>query len=958
MENNREMNFGQYTGKILKKWLKPARLKLNCKIRMILIGNLLIALIIFILFAWLKQRNISVSSAYETLTMTENIKKQHLEDELKRLQSQLSLFAMDSRTLGAFNSLWQAFREIESDNFYTADAGSMEEVRSKLENYFLTEVLPEVEGKTMDAPDLEDFLADDPKQTIAQFLYLASNTKPMGSKQDVTGAGDGTLYSGVHVQYQPWLLSYAQKNKITDLYFIDTKSGYVFYTLKKYPDFGTNLFTGRYKNSMLAYAFRSALATTAKSNVVFTDMDRRIPGYIPPCFYLSAPVMQGNQKTGVIIFSIEAKYLDEIMVTGTASESDYNTGISTMVIGTDKVYRSNDPDFLANNSRFMKKLRRHRITGENAEEIMKSSCTAMNLKVSGDAFADAAGNVAGQGKYITPDGRLALCSYSPVNIPGLNWILVTRIPFSTLLGSSRSLVIFLIVLGLVVLVLLGIITSLITRRIALRAEAIKGKLASLSNETKGKGVSVETGDELDVALTAMDNVVQHIGDAAQFASRLSEGKLDSEFTAHDENDAIGISLNKLRQSMIQSRKEEEERKKEDDIRNWTNQGVAIFNDILRQDNNDMKKLAFNVIKNLIQYLSANQGGFFLLEEKQGEESYLNLIAAYAYERQKYLQKKILIGEGLVGNCVQEKQTIHLRDIPKDYIEIRSGLGGSVPRSLLIVPLKKEEQITGVVEIASFNEFGKHEIDFVEKVAESIAATMVTVRLHEQTAILLEESKKRSEEISQQEEELRQNLEELKATQEEMARIRKDEEQKEKERRESEQKMMEQLKEQQQLLSKEKALLDALLNNVPESIYFKDLKSRFIRFSASMLKLFKLSKPEELMGKSDFDMFDEEHSRPAYEDEQEIIRTGKAMVDKIEKEVLPDGRVNYVNTTKMPLRDAQNKIMGTFGISKDVTNFVNMQHDIEAKEELLKKKDKEIQQLQEEIKKLKKDQKKS
>jgi PAS domain S-box-containing protein len=235
---------------------------------------------------------------------------------------------------------------------------------------------------------------------------------------------------------------------------------------------------------------------------------------------------------------------------------------------------------------------------------------------------------------------------------------------------------------------------------------------------------------------------------------------------------------------------------------------------------------------------------------------------------------------------------------------------------------------------------------------------VTVRLHEQTALLLEESKKRSEEISQQEEELRQNLEELKATQEEMARIRKDEEEKEKERRENENVMMDKLKDQQLLLSKEKSLLDALLNNVPESIYFKDLQSRFIRFSSSMLKLFKLEKPEELVGKSDFDMFDEEHSRPAYEDEQKIIRTGEALVDKIEKEVLPDGRVNYVNTTKMPLRDESSNIIGTFGISKDVTGFVNMQHEIEKNKSILKGKEEEIKRLHQEIKELKNSLKKS
>jgi len=82
---------------------------------------------------------------------------------------------------------------------------------------------------------------------------------------------------------------------------------------------------------------------------------------------------------------------------------------------------------------------------------------------------------------------------------------------------------------------------------------------------------------------------------------------------------------------------------------------------------------------------------------------------------KFLQKKIKIGEGLAGNCVQEKQTVYLRDVPKNYMEIKSGLGGSAPRSLLIVPLKKEEQIyrSGWRSLHLMNSVN-NEIDFVEK----------------------------------------------------------------------------------------------------------------------------------------------------------------------------------------------------------------------------------------------------
>jgi PAS domain S-box-containing protein len=957
MEHNRELKSPRTVRSILA-GTRLSRLKLGIKIGMAITSLLLLALFILVLVAGLKQRSASISTAYKTLSLAENIKKQHLEDELNHLQNQIRSFATDSRTLGAFGSLLQAFRDLESDNFYTTDAGSMDIIRQKLENYYITQVIPAIEAKTAEVPDPKMYLSDDPKQTILQFLYLASNTKSLDQKQDVLGAGDGSLYSGIHVQHQPWLLTYARQNKISNIYFVDSRSGYVFYSLKKYPDFGTSLFTGLYRNSFLSDAFRRAISDPSRSAVIFSDMDRRIPGVIPPCFYLSTPLTQGNQVIGAVIFSIEADGLDKIMTINPSAGPGQESGISTFILGSDLKYRSNDPDFLNNKTQYLKKLKHFRISAQEVLNIGKSACTAMNLQVPGNAFPDAALGMSGQGKFTTPSGKPALCSYTPVIRPGLNWILVTQASRSELLRPARSLVRILVVAALALL-LTGILFSItLSRNLASRVEKVSESLSSLVYKKDEPGSQSLTGDEIDSAYKAVHELKERIGEAAYFASQLTEGKLDTEFVAGNENDIMGLSLNKLRESMIETRREGENRKTEDDIRNWTAHGIATFNDILRQDNNDMKKLSFNVIKSLIQYLDANQGGFFLLEENPEEGQYLTLISAYAYDRQKFMQKKIRIGEGLAGNCVQEKQTIHLRDIPDNYTEIKSGLGGSVPRSLVIVPLKKEDQITGVIEIASFNQFRKHEIEFMEKVAESIASTIVTVRLHEQTTQLLEESKKRSEEVSQQEEELRQNLEELKATQEEMARIRKDEEEKEKERRINEQSMMEKLEVNQHLLAKEKMLLDALLNNFPENIYFKDLQSRFIRFSSHMLKLFKLEKPEDLIGKSDFDMFDAEHSRPAYEDEQKIISTGKGIVDKIEKEVMPDGRINYVNTTKMPLYDENNRIIGTFGISKNVTSFVNMQHEIEKNKTLIRSMEEEIKMLQDEIKELKKGLKKT
>ena len=85
------------------------------------------------------------------------------------------------------------------------------------------------------------------------------------------------------------------------------------------------------------------------------------------------------------------------------------------------------------------------------------------------------------------------------------------------------------------------------------------------------------------------------------------------------------------------------------------------------------------------------------------------MASYAYDRRKHLKKTIKPGEGLVGRCIQEGDTIFLTDVPKDYVKIKSGLGQDDPRSLLIVPMKLNENVIGVIEIASLEVFENFQI---------------------------------------------------------------------------------------------------------------------------------------------------------------------------------------------------------------------------------------------------------
>jgi PAS domain S-box-containing protein len=122
----------------------------------------------------------------------------------------------------------------------------------------------------------------------------------------------------------------------------------------------------------------------------------------------------------------------------------------------------------------------------------------------------------------------------------------------------------------------------------------------------------------------------------------------------------------------------------------------------------------------------------------------------------------------------------------------------------------------------------------------------------------------------------------------------------------------------QELIQERHLLRTLMDHVPDAIYFKDDQSRFTRVNQAFARHFGQNDPAQFIGRSDFDFFTEEHARQAYEDEKEVMRTGQPVIGKEEKETWADGRETWVSTSKMPLRDVQGKIIGTFGLSRDIT----------------------------------------
>jgi methyl-accepting chemotaxis protein len=259
----------------------------------------------------------------------------------------------------------------------------------------------------------------------------------------------------------------------------------------------------------------------------------------------------------------------------------------------------------------------------------------------------------------------------------------------------------------------------------------------------------------------VENYEREFEAAKQMIIAIREDRLDMQLCTFAKNELTDslVQMNEQIKSLSAAEKE----------RTWAADGLASFVEILRLHNDHTETLCYQIISSLIKYVKANQGGLFILETNQEGKKYLNLMASYAYERRKYLKKEIAIGEGLIGQAILEKAPIYMTDIPEEYVHIKSGLGHANPRCLFIMPLLLNNEAYGAIELASFNPFKSHEIEFIKKLAESIASTISTAKVNEHTTALLQQSQLMTEELKAQEEEMRQSMEELEATQEEMNR---------------------------------------------------------------------------------------------------------------------------------------------------------------------------------------------
>jgi PAS domain S-box-containing protein len=292
-------------------------------------------------------------------------------------------------------------------------------------------------------------------------------------------------------------------------------------------------------------------------------------------------------------------------------------------------------------------------------------------------------------------------------------------------------------------------------------------------------------------------------DLDKYIQEIANKKLETSKELFDNKGQLGESLEKMQKTLQVFSKEEKQRA-------WTTEGLSVFSEILRNHDDNIQNLCSKIIGRLVGHVDAVQGGVFLLNK---EETHFELAATYAFGREKFIQKKVEVSEGLLGRVYHEKNKVYLEELPENYTYISSGLGNTLPRTLILLPLIDEnKQVKGVIELATLRSFAQYEIDFLENLSTSIASTILVISAYLDNQLLLDEFQKNTASLEQKERESHQITKDLENARHE-------------------------IEHQLHKVHRENEKLNAVLSNIMEAIVISNIDGKIEVFNQASERLF-------------------------------------------------------------------------------------------------------------------------
>jgi len=401
---------------------------MNIKKKMILItSGLAIIPIILSVFLLKSIATNEASDALEEaakrqLISIRDTKKKQMEDYFSTIRSQVI-------TLSSSSMIINAMRKFKASYDLITEDANIEQMRSELANYYENQF--GVEYKKLNngkAADTKTYLAKLAPESVAlQYHYIQNNKNPLGSKHKLDAAKDGSSYSRIHSQYHPVIRQYLEEFEYYDIFLVDPETGDIIYSVFKELDYTTSLLDGAYANTGIGKVFRSANKLT-KDKIAIVDFEPYTPSYEGAASFIASPVYENGKKTGVLIFQMPIGRINTIMTSGEKwNEVGLGSSGETYLVGSDFKARSMSRFLIEDKQAYLDLMKE---VGTDSGIIAQMAAKETNIGLQKIETQGTKAALKGKKDFdIFPDYRNVnvLSAYAPLNIPGLNWVLMSEI---------------------------------------------------------------------------------------------------------------------------------------------------------------------------------------------------------------------------------------------------------------------------------------------------------------------------------------------------------------------------------------------------------------------------------------------------------------------------------------------------------------------------------------------------
>ena len=481
--------------------------------------------------SWSKARETLTERIFSQLTSIRTSKAYQIESYFQTLRNHIETLCEDRMVVEAMSEFNQAFKRLDR-KYIPTDWDR--EIAAYYNNEFLPRLAKNITGK----PVFATYRPRSPASRYLQYHYIANNPNPVGKKDELQKARDGSKYSKIHNRYHSIFRNLIKKFGYYDLFLIDSKTGNIVYSVYKETDFGTSLDKRPLITSNLAEVVKQVRANPDRGAIQIVDFGFYRPSYNAPAAFVAGSIYDGDEEVGILAIQLPVDEVNNVL-TGNRNWKQDGLGDTgeTYLVGSDLLMRSLARPLQEDKKGFLNTIRGNDIKSRTSKQIEQLNTSILLKKVPTTPAREAISGKSGTQRAQNYLEHPTLSSYSPVNIPGVEWGIIAEMDLTEAYQPINELQYYLLV-STIILVLLVLFYAVIAAQRFIKS--INTLVESCSKIEAGEldtQVVFNTEDEFKEIARAFNGLVNKL----RTSNKLLEQKTQ-------ENEAL--LLNILPQSVV------------------------------------------------------------------------------------------------------------------------------------------------------------------------------------------------------------------------------------------------------------------------------------------------------------------------------------------------------------------------------------------------------------------------